>query len=48
MGLEGGLLLDERTGQILPGVLSALESYLATVFNGEDKVYPFHGTGGQT
>ena len=33
-GLEGVLLLDEPTGQMLPGVLSALESYLATAFYG--------------
>ena len=33
-GLEGVLLLDGPTGQILLGALSAVESYLATVFNG--------------
>ena len=38
-GLEGGVLLDEPTGEILPGVLSALESCLATVFNGGGAKY---------
>ena len=47
-GLEWGLLLDEPTGQIYPGVLSALSLGLATVFDGGAKIYPFPGTGGLT
>ena len=34
------MLLEEPTGQILPGVLSALESYLVTVFNEGAKYIP--------
>ena len=41
VSLEEVLLLDERAGQILPGVLAVLESYLATVFDGGAKVYSF-------
>ena len=40
VGLEGVLLLDEPAGQILHGVLSALKSYLATVFDGGAKNLP--------
>ena len=35
------LLLDDPTGQILPRVLYALESYLSTVFNGGTKHIPY-------
>ena len=40
VGLEGVLLLDEPAGQILPGVLSAPESYLTTVFKEGAKYIP--------
>ena len=38
-GLEGVLLLDEPTCQILPRVLSAIGYYLATVFIGGKAKY---------